>query len=66
MKALVETHAALKNVSLRDLFRACYMAAFQKDISSISLDEDLSAFRKHGITPKYVIRYFLNLLGAKN
>lgn len=65
MRALVETHALIRQVSLRDLFRACYMHTFGKDISSQSLDQDLASFKSAGVTPPYVIKYFLNKIGAK-
>lgn len=65
MKALVETHALVRGVSLRDLFRSAYMAIFGKDISQTALDDDLIGF-KQGITPPYVIKHFLNMIGAKH
>lgn len=63
VKALVEVHAQVRGVSLRDLFRSCYMATFGKDISQNSLADDLVSFQQ-GITPPYVIKYFLNRLGG--
>ena len=64
MKTLVETHAQVRGVSLRDFFRSCYMRAFGKDIPSCSLDDDVRNFVSKGVTPKYVINFFLNHIGA--
>ena len=66
VKILVETHAQVRGVSLRDFFRSCYMRAFGKDIPSGSLDDDVRNFVSKGVTPKYVINYFLNSLGANH
>lgn len=63
MKALVLTHAEVRNIPLRDLFRTAYISAFQKDISSGSLDDDVKLFRSSGNTPPYVVKYFLKLYG---
>lgn len=63
MRALVETHALVRGISLRDLFRSCYMAIFGKDISQQSLADDLAGFNQ-GVTPPYVIKYFLNRFGG--
>ncbi len=63
MRALVLTYVELRNVSLRDLFRTAYMAAFQKDIPSGSLDEDVRTFNNCGNTPPYVVKFFLRLYG---
>lgn len=65
MHAIVLAHAEVKNVPVRDVFRAAYMYAFEKDIPTQSLDEDVAQFEKVGITPQYVIRYFLELFGGQ-
>lgn len=66
MHALVLAHAEAKRVSVRDIFRAAYMYAFEKDAPPRSLEDDLEAFHKTGNSPPYVIRYFLELFGSKS
>lgn len=39
------------------------MAIFGKDISQQSLADDLAGFNQ-GVTPPYVIKYFLNRFGG--
>lgn len=57
---LVLGHAEAHRITVESLFRTAYIALFQKDIPPRSLDEDVRTFNSQGITPKYVITYFLN------
>ena len=57
---LVLGHAEANRITVESLFRTAYIAAFGKDISPCSLGEDVHTFYSEGITPKYVITFFLN------
>ena len=57
---LVLGHAEAHRITVESLFRAAYMELFTKDIPPRSLDEDVQTFNRLGITPKYVITFFLN------
>ena len=65
MKCLVLGHAEAHRITVESLFRTAYMALFGKDIPPRSLDEDVRTFHSQGITPKYVITYFLNRFQEK-
>lgn len=64
MQALVDSHAFVRSIDLRDLFRSAYMRRFGKDISTTSLDEDVGVFKKYGKVPPYVIDLMIAIYGV--
>lgn len=64
MRALVESHAFVRRIEIRDLFRSAYIRRFNKDISQTSLDEDVDVFQKFGKVPPYIVDFMLAVYGA--
>ncbi len=64
MQALVDSHAFVRNIELRDLFRSAYIRRFSKDISSTSLDEDVKTFKQFGKVPPYLVDFMIATYGA--
>lgn len=64
MQALVESHAFVRSIELRDLFRSAYIRRFGKDISTTSLDEDVTTFKKYGKVPPYIVDFMIATYGV--
>ena len=64
MQALVESHAFVRSLELRDLFRSAYIRRFGKDISTTSLDEDVTTFKKYGKVPPYIVDFMIATYGV--
>lgn len=64
MQALVESHAFVRSIELRDLFRSAYIRRFGKDISAASLDEDVATFKKYGKVPPYIVDFMIATYGV--
>lgn len=65
MQALIDSHAFINQLSVRDVFRLAYIRAFDKDPPARSLDEDVAAYQKTGNVPPYTVRYMLEVYGAQ-